>query len=93
MNTGASDLRLDQVKAALRPAGSFGRTAGGAEGPPGCHRAVPAALTGLIVDEVLVGWNGDRLWLMLQHAIGRLQEHYASQATLYFLGGVLIFAE
>ena len=28
----------------------------------------------------------------LQHAIGRLQEHYVSQATLYFLGGVLIFA-
>ena len=28
----------------------------------------------------------------LQHAIGRLQEHYVSQATLYFLGGILIFA-
>ena len=28
----------------------------------------------------------------LQHAMGRLQEHYVSQATLYFFGGVLIFA-
>ena len=48
----------------------------------------------------MAGWlrRVDRLrgashtFTYLQHAIGRLQEHYVSQATLYFLGGVLIFA-
>ena len=65
MNTGASDLSLDQTKAALRPAGLLTVLLVVLKGLLVVTTLIPPALTGLFVDEVLVGRNADRLWLML----------------------------
>ena len=65
MNAGASGLSQDQTKAALRPAGSLAVLLVVLKGLLVVTTLIPPALTGLFVDEVLVGRNADRLWLML----------------------------
>ncbi len=65
MNTGASELAADVAKVALRPARSLAVLLVVLKGLLVVTALIPPALTGLIVDEVLVGRNVDRLWLLL----------------------------